>query len=265
MAAHFWRRPFQAPSEASASSLDVFRRLLRNLPAYNEPAAAAPAWRPAAALRELSPPSPLAAAPSPPLAWAGRDALTAAAALIRERAAAEAAAEAAAASRVQRLLALCAAAVASLEDDDEAGGGVSGEEAEEQLAKAEGGLTRAAGCLGLSQDAAGDLLPLAAAARVQLTALLEDCCARVDGVRKRWLTHAQAAAQAAAEADAAAAAAAAAGDGSAGELTRALTAAEAAAVAAAWAHPEGSEAVVCSLPAGAGGSSVDILGKHMAR
>ena len=41
--------------------------------------------------------------------------------------------------------------------------------------------------------------------------------------------------------------------------------AEASEVAAAWAFHEGSKAVVCSLPSGDGGSSVDILGKHMAR
>jgi hypothetical protein len=54
-------------------------------------------------------------------------------------------------------------------------------------------------------------------------------------------------------------------DGSSGALKRALSEAEASEVAAAWAFPEGSKAVVCSLPSGDGGSSVDILGKHMAR
>ena len=36
-------------------------------------------------------------------------------------------------------------------------------------------------------------------------------------------------------------------------------------VADAWDHNDESVTVVCSLPAGAGGSSVDILGKHFGR
>ena len=54
-------------------------------------------------------------------------------------------------------------------------------------------------------------------------------------------------------------------DGSSGALKRPLTTPENAKVAAAWNYREGSETKVCSLPAGAGGSTVDILGKHMAR
>ena len=49
------------------------------------------------------------------------------------------------------------------------------------------------------------------------------------------------------------------------ELRRPLTDAEQAIVAAAWNHNDESDNVVCSLPAGAGGSSVDILGKHFSR
>ena len=82
----------------------------------------------------------------------------------------------------------------------------------------------------------------------------------------RYPNHPKVGLEALAEAAAAAAPAAeAAGDGSSGDLKRALTPSEAAEVGAAWAFPEGSEAIVCSLPAGVGGSSVDILGKHMAR
>jgi hypothetical protein len=54
-------------------------------------------------------------------------------------------------------------------------------------------------------------------------------------------------------------------DGSSGALKRALSEEEAIEVAAAWEYPEESEDVVCSLPMGDGESSVDILGKHMAR
>ena len=56
-----------------------------------------------------------------------------------------------------------------------------------------------------------------------------------------------------------------AGDLSPGALRRPLTDAEQAMVAAAWNHNDESGTVVCSLPAGAGGSSVDILGKHFGR
>ena len=56
-----------------------------------------------------------------------------------------------------------------------------------------------------------------------------------------------------------------AGDLPPGALRRPLTDAEQAMVAAAWNHNDESETVVCSLPAGAGGSSVDILGKHFGR
>jgi len=113
-------------------------------------------------------------------------------------------------------------------------------------------------------------LPLAPVARIQLTALYEDCRQRLKELYQRWQEEkeaavAEAAAAKAREAEEAARAKAAAADGSAGALKRPLTASEAAEVAAAWAYPEGSEAVVCSLPAGAGGSTVDILGKHMAR
>ena len=44
-----------------------------------------------------------------------------------------------------------------------------------------------------------------------------------------------------------------------------LTTEEDAAVDAAWSHGDGDDNVVCSLAAGAGGSSVDILGKHFGR
>jgi len=56
-----------------------------------------------------------------------------------------------------------------------------------------------------------------------------------------------------------------AGDLSPGALRRPLTDAEQAMVADAWDHNDESVTVVCSLPAGAGGSSVDILGKHFGR
>jgi hypothetical protein len=54
-------------------------------------------------------------------------------------------------------------------------------------------------------------------------------------------------------------------DASPGALRRPPTAEEQAVVTSAWAHGDGDNNVVCSLAVGAGGSSVDILGKHFGR
>ena len=57
-----------------------------------------------------------------------------------------------------------------------------------------------------------------------------------------------------------------AGSATPGNLRRPLTAVAQVAVDAAWSHGDGhANVVVCSLPAGAGGSSVHILGKHFGR
>ena len=225
-----------------------------------------------------------------PLAWAGLDALTSAATKIRQRAADEVVN----AKKVQDKLELCAPALEKLEENT-----LEEEEEEEKItAQVNGDLSLVARWLNLRDEEeegdeekmeeknsagnvltadksgsfknAGDFeqddkqpLPLAAAARIQLTALYEDCRQRLDELYERWRAEKEAAAAEAAAEKARAVAAAA--DGSAGALKRPLTAGEASEIAAAWAYPEGSEKVVCSLPAGAGGSTVDILGKHMAR
>ena len=66
-------------------------------------------------------------------------------------------------------------------------------------------------------------------------------------------------------AGAAAGSVSAAGDCISLSTRRPLTVDENATVDAAFKYPEGSETEVCKLRAGAGGSTVPILGKHMAR
>ena len=266
-----------------------------------KPAAASPSF----ALPYVAAASPVMHVPtSPPLAWSTSDHLVALAGHIRRSAqsqdehelrekavaaaaaaAAEAAAEAAAtaAAAAARAEAKVAEVKSRLAETGLALGALEALEAAE-----DNGAQRLNEMLEGAKEAIGDLLAAAPATTAAgggnekleeewgcpeavsvLCDELDDLRCRADALLGAWDDAAEHGAALAAEAAAETGGvrrAGGGGDGSPGMLRRALSTDEQDLVESAWGgHDDSSDITVCSLPSGAGGSTVDILGKHFGR
>jgi len=256
-----WSAPGPSLFHRGLEGLKAFRQLLTSAPHHEpgpSPRKSPPRSLPPASL--FQPIHHLASAPSDRLtefaarlrvtvaeeeAAREKEARAAVEAEARERALKAAAAEAAEA-RVRA--AEAASRVGDLEDGTcEVGG------RDEALGAIDGLLAWCDEAIDEAAAGADGRLPLPGAAA--LSASVEAVRSRAAAVQARWAE--EVAESSSGEEDD--------GDGTPGALRRPLTTEEEATVQAAWRHGDHDNNVVCSLAAGAGGSSVDILGKHFGR